>query len=120
MKAAIQAATRQAFAAMSSLGVQVTVTFYDSAEYNATTGEVYDAHRQLTICNAQRGQYNIRQVDGAHIKQGDFPLYVMVADLSGFQPKAGNLVEIGNDKFKVATVRTRAETLATIQLTQAT
>lgn len=118
MKTAIRAATRQAFNAMRSLGIQVSVTFYDTGQYNATTGEVYDAHRQLTINNAQRGRYSLRQV-GEHIKRGDFPLYAMTADLHGFQPKSGDLVEIGDEKYKVVHVDSR-ETLTKIQLTQAT
>lgn len=104
---------------MGSLGVTVSVTFYDTAQYDATTGEVYDAHRQLTIPNAQRGLYALSRIDDTHIQQGDFPLYVMTPDLNGYEPKTGTLVEIGNDKFKAQSVRARGP-LTTIQLRSAT
>lgn len=117
MRAKLRQAARQAFRAFAGIGDHVMVSIYDgSAGYDATTGEVFDAKRQITPASGGiKGTYQTSEIDGTRVRPEDFPLYVQAHELNGYTPKAKDTVQIDDESYTVVLAQDYAKTLFVLQ-----
>lgn len=97
-----EATAQRAANMLERYGGPATLTLISDGEYNPATGTV---SQQMTSidCSAVRTSYNIREIDGKKIVQGDFKLIAGGIDLD--EGECDIAVQFGGSKFRAINVK---------------